>query len=69
MTENEMKAACIGILTYCQIVQTREPPAYDDDGNIECAAVLDEEAMEKTLEILSMASTDEAELFSAEDDE
>lgn len=69
MNENEMKAASLGILTYCQIMQTGVAPSFDDEGYLECTAVLDEEVMEQTLEILSMASTDDAVLFVPEDDE
>ena len=41
MTENELKAAAVGIITYCYMMQTGEPPTLDvDDQIVEAGAIL-----------------------------
>jgi len=67
MTERELKAAAFGIITYCSICQTGEPPALDTDEQIiEAAAFLDNAILEATLEICASADLDGLELFEAE---
>ena len=67
MTERELKAAAFGIITYCSICQTGEPPALDTDEQIiEAAAFLDDNILELTLEICSGADLDGLEMFEAE---
>lgn len=68
MTERELKAAAFGIITYCSICQTGEPPTLDTDEQIiEAAAFLDDNILELTLEICSSADLDGLEMFEAEE--
>lgn len=70
MTERELKAVAVGIITYCQIVQTKALPAYDEETQtLEGSAYLDSAALDKTLEICSNSILDDLELFEADDDD
>lgn len=71
MTETELRAAAMGIITYVSIVQTGHPPdEVDEDGFIEVAACLNDIAFERALEICADADMSAAELFTeSEDDE
>ena len=67
MTNREIKAAAFGIITYCSICQTGEPPVMDTDEQvIEAAAFLDDNILELTLEICAGANLDGLEMFEAE---
>ena len=69
MTDNELKAAAMGIITYVCIMQTGKPPEIDEDGQIvEASAILDNAILEQTLAICSAADVSSVELFE-EDDE
>lgn len=69
MNDRELKAAAVGIITYCYIMQTGEPPTMDVENQIvEAAAILDNSVFDKALEICSMANMDSIEL-TQEDDE
>ena len=69
MNDREVKAAAVGIITYCYIIQTGEPPTLDVENQIvEAAAILDNSVFDKALEICSMANMDSIEL-TQEDDE
>ena len=69
MNDRELKAAAVGIITYCYIMQTGEPPTLDVENQIiEAAAILDNSVFDKALEICSMANMDSIEL-TQEDDE
>ena len=64
MTERELKAAAFGIITYCSICQTGEPPTLDSEEQIvETSAILNDDIMELTLEICSAADLDGLEMF------
>ena len=67
MTERELKAAAFGIITYCSICQTGEPPLLNSEEQIvEAAAVLNDDILELTLEICASANLDCLEMFEAE---
>lgn len=67
MNDRELRAAAVGIITYCSIVQTGEPPKLDcEDQILEAAAYLDNAILDKTLEICSFADLDGLELFEEE---
>lgn len=69
MTENELKAAAVGIITYCYMMQTGEPPTLDiDEQIVEAGAILDNAIFDKTLEICSFADMDSIELTQEDDD-
>lgn len=64
MSDRDLKLAAIAVITYAYIVQTGHPPELDDDGIImEAAALLDDNAFEKTLELCSYADPDSVEVF------
>lgn len=68
MTDRELRAAAVGIITYCSMCQTGEPPNLDEEEQIlEAAAYLDNEILDKALEICSYADLDGLELFEEED--
>ena len=72
MTERELKIAAMAIMTYCYIAQTDSLPEFDPEhGEIEVGVVLDSEAFEKALALLSDMSVDDADLWAEEieDDE
>lgn len=70
MNDRELRAAAVGIITYCSIAQTGEAPQLDEEEQIvEAAAYLDNETFDKALEICSMADLDSIELFEEEDTE
>ena len=70
MTERELKAAAVGIITYCSLCQTGEPPELDaEDQIMEASAYLDNEILDKALEICSYAYLDDIELSEMDDDE
>lgn len=70
MNDRELKAAAVGIITYCSICQTGEPPTLDsEDQIIEAAAYLDTVVLDKALEICSYADLDDIELAEEDDDE
>lgn len=70
MNDRELRAAAVGIITYCSIAQTGEPPELDaEEQIIEAAAILDNETFDKALEICSMADIDGLELFEVKDTE
>ena len=67
MTDRELRAAAVGIITYCSICQTGQPPDLDEENEIvEAAAMLDNATFEMALEICSMADLDGMELFESE---
>ena len=67
MTDRELRAAAVGIITYCSMCQTGEPPNLDEEEQIlEAAAYLDNEILDKALEICSYADLDGLELFEEE---
>ena len=69
MNDRELKAAAVGIITYCYIVQTGEAPTLDAENQImEAGAVLDNAIFDKALEICSMADLDSVELFEEDED-
>lgn len=64
MSDRDLKLAAVAVITYAYIVQTGELPELDEDGNfIEVAAFLDENALEKTLELCSYANLDSLEVL------
>lgn len=68
MTDRELRAAAVGIITYCSMCQTGQPPDLDEEEQImEAAAYLDNETFDKALEICSYADLDGIELFEEED--
>ena len=68
MTDRELKAAAVGIITYCHLIQTGEIPLLDDDEQIiETSAFLDNAILDKALEICSYADLDEVQLEEAEE--
>jgi hypothetical protein len=68
MNDRELQAAAVGIITYCSILQTGEPPKLDEENQIiETAAILENEILEATLEILSEAELDGLELYEAQE--
>ena len=69
MTDRELKAVAVGIITYCYIEQTGTVPCIDGDSQImETSAVLDNAIFDKVLEICSYVDLDSIELFQ-EDEE
>lgn len=67
MTDRELRAAAVGIITYCSMCQTGEPPNLNEEEQIlEAAAYLDNEILDKALEICSYADLDGLELFEEE---
>lgn len=69
MTDRELRAAAVGIITYCSMCQTGQPPNLDEEEQIvEAAAYLDNETFDKALEICSYADLDSIELFEADDE-
>lgn len=63
MTERELKAAAVGIITYCSLCQTGQAPELDTENQmIETAAFLDNNMFEVALEICSSANLDGLEL-------
>ncbi len=69
MNDRELKAAAVGIITYCSICQTGNAPELDDENQIiEAAAFLDNVFLEKALEICSAADLDDVELMELEDE-
>ena len=69
MTDRELKAVAVGIITYCYIEQTGTVPCIDGNSQImETSAVLDNAIFDKVLEICSMADMDSIELFQGEDE-
>lgn len=63
MTERELKAAAVGIITYCSLCQTGKAPELDAENQmIETAAFLDNNMFEAALEICSAANLDGLEL-------
>lgn len=67
MTERELKAAAFGIITYCSICQTGEPPTLDSEEQIvETSAILNDDILELTLEICASADLDGLELLESE---
>lgn len=69
MNDRELKAAAVGIITYCYIMQTGEPPTLDVENQIvEAAAILENSVFDKALEICSMADLDSVELFEEDED-
>lgn len=63
MTERELKAAAVGIITYCSLCQTGHAPEFDNENQmVEAAAFLDNNIFESTLEICSAANLDGLEL-------
>ena len=68
MTDRELRAAAVGIITYCSMCQTGEPPNLNEEEQIvEAAAYLDNETFDKALEICFYADLDGLELFEEED--
>lgn len=67
MTDRELRAAAVGIITYCSMCQTGEPPNLNEEEQIlEAAAYLDNEILDKALEICSYADLDGLELLEEE---
>lgn len=63
MTERELKAAAVGIITYCSLCQTGHAPEFDSENQmVEAAAFLDNNVFESALEICSAANLDGLEL-------
>lgn len=70
MNDRELRAAAVGIITYCSICQTGEPPELDSEEQIvEAAAVLDNAILDKVLEICSYADLDEIEFAEIDGEE
>lgn len=69
MTERELKAAAVGIITYACLLQTGSPPPIDEEGMLEATAFLVDELLEQTLQICAEASLDDMELFEVEEDD
>lgn len=68
MTERELKAAAVGIITYVHIMQTGEPPKMEDGTFVmETAAFLDNNAFDTTLGICTYANLDMVELLHIEE--
>jgi hypothetical protein len=64
MTERELSAAAVGIITYCSLCQTGEPPQIDSEEKIiEAAAFLDSKIFDTALQICSAADLDGLDLF------
>lgn len=70
MTERELKAAAVGIITYCSLCQTGKAPKLDEESQmVENAAFLDNNMFEVALEICSVANLDGLELSYVGDEE
>ena len=69
MTENELKAAAVGIITYVSLIQNDCIPAITPGEVLDNGAFLDNVMFDKALELCSLADMDEVELYQAEDDE
>lgn len=70
MNDRELRAAAIGIITYCHMCQTGEMPELDPGNQIlEAAAVLDNAILDKVLEICSYADLDEIEFAEIDGEE
>lgn len=69
MTDRELQAVSIGIITYIYIIENGHLPEWGDNGGIEVGAELIDEAFEATLEMCSMMDMDQLELFTLEDKE
>lgn len=64
MTDRELRAAAVGIITYEHIRQHGEAPPLDTEEQIvEAAAELDNATFDMALQICSYASLDGLELF------
>lgn len=69
MTDEELKAVAVGIITYVSIMQTGKPPEIDEDGQIvEASAILDNAILEQALAICSAADVSSVELFEENDE-
>jgi hypothetical protein len=69
VTENELKAAAIGIIIYAQIIQTGEPPEIDPETLIvNAGAILDNAVLDTTLGLCNYISIDDLELAEVEPD-
>lgn len=67
MTERELSAAAVGIITYCSLCQTGETPQINsEEKKIEAAAFLDSAVFDMALQICSSADLDGLDLFEKE---
>ena len=64
MTERELSAAAVGIITYCSLCQIGETPQIDSEEKIiEAAAFLDSKIFDTALQICLAADLDGLNLF------
>ena len=69
MTDNELKAAAVGIITYASMIQTDDVPEISPEGWIESGAFLDNVTFDKALELCSLIDIDNIELYEEEDED
>ena len=68
MNDRELRAAAVGIITYCSIAQTGQVPMLDEEEQmVETSAFLDNAIFDKALEICSYADLDDIQLEEAEE--
>ena len=63
MNGRELQCAYVALITYEYIVEHGEPPEFNEDGLLEVAAELIDDAVEKTMSILSVMDVDALELI------
>lgn len=69
MTDNELKAAAVGIITYVSLIQNGEIPSITPGEVLDNGAYLDNALFDKALELCSLANIDDVELYEAGDDD
>ena len=66
MTDEQLKCAAMGIITYHYLLNMDEPPDVEVGDILEIAAELDDVVLEATMELLSTISMEELELYEEE---
>ena len=67
MTDEQMKCAAMGIITYHYLLNMDEPPDVEIGEILEIGAKLDNNILEATMQLLSTISTEDLKLY--EEDE
>lgn len=63
MNGRELQCAYVALITYAYIVEHRDVPEFTEDGLLEVAAELIDDAVEKTMSFLSVMDVDALELI------
>ena len=66
MTEEQLKCAAMGIITYNYLMNIDEPPDVEIGEILEIGAELDNNILEATMELLSTISMEDLELYEEE---